>query len=913
MKKFFAILGAFLALASCNKKEFEPTVLSEEQDIVVNLTIDRTDDLEEAPGTRATVKTAFSDGDVVFVFFSGVAAPKYLEMKYEGGNWTPTQKNGLTASDLSGASDKRMTGVYLPYASTATVASDGGKFVFSDVTYNGIFYIAQQVTYSYGSELRGDLNLKVPGLSGNDKYVHFDVTGYTRNHAFSLYQDYVKPISYTSVSANGTVSFRKGEKGKAVAGHIDKARRIVSFSGILDASATGQALDYQFSVNDETASVMYSRDAGTKTLRKSAAVGIGNISDASVWYATEYVYLGIDNAAGEKVCWATKNLGATVEQGEGSYGRYASWGAADSYGLNGTYGNYTPTYPFSGGDYDDSKDAVKEGLGGVWRLPTREEFDTLGANSDYAENTQNTVNFGMTFTSKVSGYTDKSLFLPGAGYVSAGVLVDAGDSGWYWTSSSSSYYGEKMGVAFVYSSGYLRTQGLGRYFHGMALRPVFSVASLNAGSAGSLLVPEEVHDYVDMGNGMKWATTNVGAQTPTDYGDYYAWGETETKSDYSQYTYNSDLNSKYMWAPGPTALGYPISLLPEDDVARKKWGEEWRMPTYYECELLCNRNEYTWTWDYDRGGATVTSKETGNSIYLPAAGAMERTFVQNTGIMLACWASSAHNTSSSTSAHFTFSSMNSYAMVSHGLRYVGHSVRPILAEPSLYFDINFANGTIKDSQGKLAFTNHGATVANATVSHAGRSYTVPALKVSSGKYLRCQFNKLSSSDDVKTLFARGFTVEAMFVDRVRSNTVHGVVCGTQSGGWGLALRENGTPYFIVGENQENFYWDIDATAPASTTELTHLVAVYDAYMRVMYLYVNGQLAASSNRISGYIYPGVGDTFNRFCLGADIKNGDTSSEFCSNDMLITDAKFYIGAFDSDRVRSTYEAAVRALGN
>lgn len=257
--------------------------------------------------------------------------------------------------------------------------------------------------------------------------------------------------------------------------------------------------------------------------------------------------------------------------------------------------------------------------------------------------------------------------------------------------------------------------------------------------------------------------------------------------------------------------------------------------------------------------------------------------------------------------------MNSYAMVSHGLRYVGHSVRPILAEPSLYFDINFANGTIKDSQGKLAFTNHGATVANATVSHAGRSYTVPALKVSSGKYLRCQFNKLSSSDDVKTLFARGFTVEAMFVDRVRSNSIHGVVCGTQSGGWGLALRENGTPYFIVGENQENFYWDIDATAPASTTELTHLVAVYDAYMRVMYLYVNGQLAASSNRISGYIYPGVGDTFNRFCLGADIKNGDSSSEFCSNDMLITDAKFYIGAFDSDRVRSTYEAAVRALGN
>ena len=913
MKKTLAILGSLLALSACNKREFEPTVFPEGKDIVVNLTIDRTDDLEDDPDARASVKTAFADGDVVFVFFSGVAAPKYLEMKYEGGNWTPTQKNGLTASDLSGASDKRMTGVYLPYASTATVASDGGKFVFSDVAYNGILYIAQRVTYSYGSELRGDLSLKAPALSGSDKYVHFDIAGYTRNHAFSLYQDYVKPISFTSVSANGTVSYQKGDKGKAVAGNIDKARDIVSFSGILDASANGKALDYQFSVNDETASVMYSRDAGTKTLRKSAAVGIGDISKASVWNALEYVYMGIDNANGEKLCWAKKNLGATAEQGEGSYGRYAAWGAADSYGLNGTFGNYTLTHAFENVSYDDSKDAVREGLGGVWRLPTKQECDALIANSDYAYSTHNTVNYGMTFTSRVTGYTDKSIFLPAAGYAVHANLQEAGWQAQYWTSSYETTGGVKMGRFLSFSQGSPSTPYTSYCYFGKTLRPVFSVASLDAGSAGSLFVPDEIHEYVDMGNGMKWATTNVGAKTPTDYGDYYAWGETETKSDYSQYTYNSDLNSKYMWAPGPTALGYPIRLLPEDDVARQKWGDEWRMPTYYECELLCNRNEYTWTWDYDRGGATVTSKETGNSIYLPAAGAIERTYVQNTGIMLACWASSAHNTSSSTSAHFTFSSMNSYPVVSHGLRYVGHSVRPVLAEPSLYFDINFANGTWKDSQGKLAFTNHGATVANTTVSHAGRSYTVPALKVSTGKYLRCQFNKLASSEDVKTLFARGFTLEAMFVDRVRGNSVHGVVCGTQSGGWGLALRENGTPYFIVGENQENFYWDIDATAPASTTELTHLTAVYDPYMRMMYLYVNGQLAASSNRISGYIYPGIGDTFNRFCLGADIKSGDSSPDFCSTDMLITDAKFYIGAFDSDQVRSAYEASVQELGH
>ena len=346
-----------------------------------------------------------------------------------------------------------MTGVYLPYASTATVASDGGKFVFSDVAYNGIFYIAQRVTYSYGSELRGDLSLKAPALSGSDKYVHFDIAGYTRNHAFSLYQDYVKPISFTSVSANGTVSYQKGDKGKAVAGHIDKARDIVSFSGILDASANGKALDYQFSVNDETASVMYTRDAGTKTLRKSAAVGIGDISKASVWNALEYVYMGIDNANGEKLCWAKKNLGATAEQGEGSYGRYAAWGAADSYGLNGTFGNYTLTHAFENVSYDDSKDAVREGLGGVWRLPTKQECDALIANSDYAYSTHNTVNYGMTFTSRVTGYTDKSIFLPAAGYAVHANLQEAGWQAQYWTSSYETTNGVKMGRFLSFSQG----------------------------------------------------------------------------------------------------------------------------------------------------------------------------------------------------------------------------------------------------------------------------------------------------------------------------------------------------------------------------------------------------------------------------------------------------------------------------
>ena len=95
MKKTLAILGAFLALAACSKKDMEPAVLPEEQDIVVNITISRTDVFEEDPGTRATVKSTWDDGDVVFVFFSRIAPPKYLEMKYQAGTWKAPRRTDL--------------------------------------------------------------------------------------------------------------------------------------------------------------------------------------------------------------------------------------------------------------------------------------------------------------------------------------------------------------------------------------------------------------------------------------------------------------------------------------------------------------------------------------------------------------------------------------------------------------------------------------------------------------------------------------------------------------------------------------------------------------------------------------------------------------------------------------------------
>jgi hypothetical protein len=138
---------------------------------------------------------------------------------------------------------------------------------------------------------------------------------------------------------------------------------------------------------------------------------------------------------------------------------------------------------------------------------------------------------------------------------------------------------------------------------------------------------------VDLGLSVKWATCNVGATSPWDYGDYYAWGETETKSVYFWPTYKYCNGSyttmtKYCNYSSFGNNGFTdtkTTLDPKDDVAHVKWGDSWRMPTQTEMNELSNRDNCTWTWTTQKGvkGYLVTSKKSGHegaSIFLPAAG-----------------------------------------------------------------------------------------------------------------------------------------------------------------------------------------------------------------------------------------------------------------------------------------------------
>ncbi len=133
------------------------------------------------------------------------------------------------------------------------------------------------------------------------------------------------------------------------------------------------------------------------------------------------------------------------------------------------------------------------------------------------------------------------------------------------------------------------------------------------------------HEYVDLGLSVKWATCNVGANKPEDYGDYFAWGETEPKATYDWGSYkwccgSHDKLTKYNNQSSYGAVDNKTQLELSDDVARVNWGGSWRMPTWAEQDEL--REQCTWKWTTKNGvkGYKITSKKNGNSIFLPAAG-----------------------------------------------------------------------------------------------------------------------------------------------------------------------------------------------------------------------------------------------------------------------------------------------------
>ncbi len=171
------------------------------------------------------------------------------------------------------------------------------------------------------------------------------------------------------------------------------------------------------------------------------------------------------------------------------------------------------------------------------------------------------------------------------------------------------------------------------------------------------------HDWVDLGlpSGLRWATCNVGASTPTAYGNYYAWGETSTKTTYSSSTYTYSDN--------------PTTLPSNRDAATANWGSAWRMPTKEEFEDLKTNCTVTWTTQNGVNGRLFTGPN-GNSIFLPAAGYRLGSDLSSAGSDGYYWSSSLGSSDTYHAWYLIFDSGTCY-MGSYGGRYGGLSVRAV--------------------------------------------------------------------------------------------------------------------------------------------------------------------------------------------------------------------------------------------
>ena len=135
------------------------------------------------------------------------------------------------------------------------------------------------------------------------------------------------------------------------------------------------------------------------------------------------------------------------------------------------------------------------------------------------------------------------------------------------------------------------------------------------------------HQWVDLGLSVKWATCNVGASSPSDYGNYYAWGETRTKSEYTV-----DNSSTYGKSMGD------ISGDIRYDAARANWGGTWRLPTETEMQELVDKCTWTWTSQGGHNGYRVTGPS-GSSIFLPAAAWRHQSVLYYPGVYGRYWTS----------------------------------------------------------------------------------------------------------------------------------------------------------------------------------------------------------------------------------------------------------------------------------
>ena len=365
----------------------------------------------------------------------------------------------------------------------------------------------------------------------------------------------------------------------------------------------------------EVGGVSYSRrlEYSNLSVGESGYFSIPTTSNLYGWKGTsgtinghEYVDLGLPSGT----LWATCNIGATKPE---EYGGYYAWGETNEkyYYDWSTYTHCDGSQEtchyigddIAGTDYDVAH--VK--WGGSWRMPTTIQQRELIKNCTKEWMQLNGVN-GI----KLTGPNGNTIFLPAAGLFGYDNVCFEGD-GYYWSSTFGPRYyeySEYSACSFIFnsdSSDYWN-YGYGFRDQGCSVRAVISPEK-----------PEDecpVAQAIDLGlpSGTKWASWNIGATKPEEYGGYYAWGETEEKDYYywNTYKYFNNETGEYIY------IGDDIAGT-EYDVAHVRWGGSWSMPTTTQQRELLKNCTREWIQLNGVNGIKVTGPN-GSTIFLPAAG-----------------------------------------------------------------------------------------------------------------------------------------------------------------------------------------------------------------------------------------------------------------------------------------------------
>ena len=260
---------------------------------------------------------------------------------------------------------------------------------------------------------------------------------------------------------------------------------------------------------------------------------------------------------------------------------------------------------------------------------------------------------------------------------------NANDKSYTWSSSDSS-------IASVDNSGKVTARANGN----ATIKATANDGSGVFASCSVIVFAEKVDMGIKTSDGktLYWSTRNLCesgfVNSPEEYGDYYAWGETEPKENYSWSTYKFGTSSSGPFSKYNTNSSYgtvdnKTVLEPEDDVAHVKLGGKWRMPTYAEWTELRTKCTWTWTTNYNGTGVKgrIVTAPNGNSIFLPAAGHRFDTHLSDVGSDGYYWSSSLYTNSLYTDSpsYAWYVNVGSvYVVGSNGFsRFCGKSVRPV--------------------------------------------------------------------------------------------------------------------------------------------------------------------------------------------------------------------------------------------